>query len=504
MRAVVDISSAVTLSRLLRAYRFIVGVAILVCVFGYLTFLDTVWLWSLPGLFAGYAIFRFPRRPVLLALLGFMFLSLMALAVWCLFWPARALYETPDTETVLPFVCILCASYFFWRGLRKLIPGKPPRTPNSAMFSVQPTLLDNWQARGLIPFLTCGLILLMGLALASVRQIGLLLLAVVAGFAAVFLFIPAIKALGDPDALPLICATTLPQLGKLRQSYLLFVVSNIMRTPKALGWLANGVLGIVFAGAISAFFQYLGMSSSPWMGSIVMGNLVLSWRKASQHALMRAVKTSDPDSEPFTLFLRSFLDEELQVRGTSSLMIFWSMMFVSPQTMKSTRLEELVARVVWPFGKLIALGRPGEELPEIGALRLKVSTAELWQTSITHLIAKARHVLIATGISTGLIWEFKRFGNPQDRTKLSLIIPPEDSPYASWKIFAKDDPELLAYSEDELERALTMRFDQDGSPILLTTKHKSAEAYRIAISSCFLGLDQFAQLTGKTLERTHR
>lgn len=75
-----------------------------------------------------------------------------------------------------------------------------------------------------------------------------------------------------------------------------------------------------------------------------------------------------------------------------------------------------------PFRKrftVIAIGKPGEELPEVGALRLYVAD-EVWQQCVADLLQKARYVVIRPANSDGLNWEINYIITQQLLPKLIL------------------------------------------------------------------------------------
>lgn len=139
------------------------------------------------------------------------------------------------------------------------------------------------------------------------------------------------------------------------------------------------------------------------------------------------------------------MDDDLTIRRDSLLaqLLTSGYRFVqdAPETNPlSRRFEDLIAETVWPYAKMVAIGRPGDVLPRLGALRMQVDpSAEEWRKAVQRLLAAARHVLIAVGISSGLKWEFSQFEAGASPLKLSLIIVPEQgSVAATWRIFARD------------------------------------------------------------------
>ena len=101
------------------------------------------------------------------------------------------------------------------------------------------------------------------------------------------------------------------------------------------------------------------------------------------------------DERPPVVLLRSFSDDDLIdpfPGGTYK---------VVPGRYENRLVEALAA-----LGPVIALGRPGEKTPELGAARLYVKD-EYWQRAIEYLMARAIAVVAVVGGSPGLWWEIE-------------------------------------------------------------------------------------------------
>lgn len=70
------------------------------------------------------------------------------------------------------------------------------------------------------------------------------------------------------------------------------------------------------------------------------------------------------------------------------------------------RYENRLIEALAPLGPAVALGRPGEREPELGAARLYVKD-ENWQHAITWLMERAAVVVAIVGGSPGLWWEIE-------------------------------------------------------------------------------------------------
>lgn len=89
------------------------------------------------------------------------------------------------------------------------------------------------------------------------------------------------------------------------------------------------------------------------------------------------------------------------------------------------RLEELLVGVFQSIGPVIAVGKPGEPLPELGAARLYTAETD-WQQEVLGLLDCAQLVVIATGSSSGLLWEISNAVKMLDPTKIIFVFTEYD------------------------------------------------------------------------------
>lgn len=102
----------------------------------------------------------------------------------------------------------------------------------------------------------------------------------------------------------------------------------------------------------------------------------------------------------FVLYLRSFSDDESQQSD-------FGIGFDSHARFRFTRVqtEQRLCRTLERcVGPVVAIGRPGEKLPELGAYRLYVDDSQ-WKSEVLALAERATLVVLRTGSSKGLHWE---------------------------------------------------------------------------------------------------
>lgn len=143
------------------------------------------------------------------------------------------------------------------------------------------------------------------------------------------------------------------------------------------------------------------------MGAIAIGYLGKKLTTRSANELLRK------DPRPPVLYLRSFGVDDDQVneklRGA-----FW----------KETRLsvEEQMASELHRIGPVVAIGRPGERLPTLGAARVYVADAD-WQDVVTQLATHAALLVLRVGETAGFWWELERAAKIADGTRVVLFLP---------------------------------------------------------------------------------
>ena len=114
------------------------------------------------------------------------------------------------------------------------------------------------------------------------------------------------------------------------------------------------------------------------------------------------------DPRPPILYLRSFRDDAKIILGVLNF---------------GTRTEEEALVAAFDsFGPVIAIGDPGESIPETGAARLYVAHDE-WQRVAMELLDNARLVILYVGWTEGVLWEMQRAKAHLAPEKLLLILP---------------------------------------------------------------------------------
>ncbi len=126
---------------------------------------------------------------------------------------------------------------------------------------------------------------------------------------------------------------------------------------------------------------------------------------------------------PFILYLRSFADDRARQefdaydlrlgRGHQNL---FSNLFLSSRTQ-----EERIAGALKPFGRVVAVGSPGESLPPAGAHRMYLP-ADAWQDTVADLMQCAQLVVVAAGAS--LVMSPESYEDFRQTITKAFVTPP--------------------------------------------------------------------------------
>ena len=128
-------------------------------------------------------------------------------------------------------------------------------------------------------------------------------------------------------------------------------------------------------------------------------------RSGWKYDVVSAEQMMATDPRPPVVYLRSFeADSEIVLRPDG----FWHKVATSLIDYAVTfSPEQELAEILNRVGPVIAIGKPGEPLPELGAARLYVGDAD-WKAKVTDMMARSRLVIIRTGSTPNLQWEIEQ------------------------------------------------------------------------------------------------
>ena len=132
------------------------------------------------------------------------------------------------------------------------------------------------------------------------------------------------------------------------------------------------------------------------------------------------------------LYLRSFADDDPGVTIRRYLKAFYRPFYFNQVLFPP---EEGLANALAPIGPMLAIGQPGEHLPNIGAVRVYSSPrGDKWKNDVSQLLQACQLIIIKAGITEGLQWEFQEVFRSTPPEKILLHV---DLPKSEYQDFAQ-------------------------------------------------------------------
>lgn len=198
------------------------------------------------------------------------------------------------------------------------------------------------------------------------------------------------------------------------------------------------------------------------LGAGALGVLcTICYQRGKKLAAPRGEEVLAKDERPPVLYLRSFNDDEVTGRSPQ---------LAGVPFQSFTTEEELLARGFKAIGPLVAIGIPSDELPKLGAARIKVHDSE-WRDRVLELMEQARLVVLRVGDTEGLRWELGMANWKLTPERLLLLVPGSRESYQRFREHANlrmrkplpEYPSKVKYLEHASVVAL-IRFEQDWNP----------------------------------------
>lgn len=180
--------------------------------------------------------------------------------------------------------------------------------------------------------------------------------------------------------------------------------------------------------------------------------------------------------KPPVLLLRSFADDIAKIPPSALLpRLFF----------RRKRLEEMVGEELTQVGPFVAIGKPGERLPQLGAQRLYVADTE-WQEVVKAYIGRAGRVIMIAGTTQWVQWELASTIAQDALDKLLIVFPrlTDAERAARWenlKSAFQATPWKQAAAEVVASRALALFADQDGRFVVTTSRRAHESDYQAAL-----------------------
>jgi hypothetical protein len=177
---------------------------------------------------------------------------------------------------------------------------------------------------------------------------------------------------------------------------------------------AMAVISIVFGVRLE---HIIGMTGSPFLlviYVIVVLLVVLLVRYLRRRFSVDAQSRLERDRRPPVLLLRSFADDNARIKPKS---------LIAAMQRRRLRLEEVASNLLSGLGPFVAIGKPGEKLPQLGAARAYVSE-DAWQVQVLQWMAQARIILLIAGVTPWVKWELSQIKEQRYQHKLIVLLPP--------------------------------------------------------------------------------
>jgi hypothetical protein len=153
------------------------------------------------------------------------------------------------------------------------------------------------------------------------------------------------------------------------------------------------------------------------------------WYKQGKHrSAPSAASLMSKDPRPPVLYLRSFQDDSIAAQGklhyaSSGQTGGWYQLSLVAETE-----EEQLAQVMNEIGPFVAIGRPGEKVPEIGAARMYANDDE-WRSKVLNLIGRAKLIVLRAGDSSNVLWELESVVKLVRPEQVILLVPDGSAQY---------------------------------------------------------------------------
>jgi hypothetical protein len=187
----------------------------------------------------------------------------------------------------------------------------------------------------------------------------------------------------------------------LTSSGTVVTVGNAPRTPVlAAFWLGFSI--VAGLSVVSGFSWRLYVAGSIRFAdpSVSGGGLVfVSFREWQRRSAKSATELLRQDQRSPVVYLRPFRDDGFPMARST-----WRRELFLLQALTGDTREQVLARTAREVGPFIALGRPGETLPELGASRLYVAEDD-WRLVVQDLLSRAALVIVQAGDTPSLRWE---------------------------------------------------------------------------------------------------
>ncbi|MGW5862082.1 hypothetical protein ACWFRJ_07910 [Streptomyces sp. NPDC055239] len=153
-------------------------------------------------------------------------------------------------------------------------------------------------------------------------------------------------------------------------------------------------------------------------GALLFGGSSVLLKRGRQHRHRIIPSFEELTGERYLLYLRPFaLDPVMALPPAEAP----GGLFRSPFELPGLTQEEFIVRQFQGLGRIVAIGQPGERLPEIGAQRGYLPVDD-WQETVSRLLQGAHATIMTAAPGPGTVWEFTEALRTVAPTRLLLLV----------------------------------------------------------------------------------
>ncbi|HET9872481.1 MAG TPA: hypothetical protein VFP89_07795 [Propionibacteriaceae bacterium] len=245
-----------------------------------------------------------------------------------------------------------------------------------------------------------------------------------------------------------------------------FVTGSTADLPNAS--LFAGVIVVAVGWPVSIAMMYGLLALADWL-----------WDRSRRAGQMSLVQITAADRRAPVLFLRSFTDDQVSLTAAR---VPLYLRILDPGIV-AHKFEELIVSRCSQLGPVVAIGRPRDVQPPIGAAREYLAD-QVWQPYVVNLMDQAAAVVVSLSMTEGLAWELDQIRLRGHLGKTLLVIPP-DLTCQRTAVATRAAQAGLKLAADQLAdpalHPIAGWLRSDGEPAVTVTRRLTELAYDVAL-----------------------